>query len=96
MIDYMHPMVLLNEQILSDINEKGRLDRDIRENEEKLKVLFEDTLLYKELKEKYLSIKLTYFDEEETCVDVVDFELNEEMLTFYTQEIEDQLEIRIL
>ena len=96
MIDYMHPMVLLNEQILSDINEKGRLDRDIRENEEKLKVLFEDTLLYKELKEKYLSIKLTYFDEEETCVDVVDFELNEEMLTFYNQEIEDQLEIRIL
>ena len=96
MIDYMHPMFLLNEQILSDINEKGRLDRDIRENEEKLKVLFEDTLLYKELKEKYLSIKLTYFDEEETCVDVVDFELNEEMLTFYNQEIEDQLEIRIL
>ena len=91
MINYMHPMVLLNEQILSDINEKGRLDRDIREIEEKLKVLFEDTLLYKELKEKYLSIKLAYFDEDETCVDVVDFELNEEMLTFYTQEIEDQL-----
>lgn len=91
MIDYMHPMALLNEQILSDINEKASLDRDIKENEEKLKKLFEDTLLYKELKEKYLSIRLAYFDEDETCIDVVDFESNEEMLTFNTQEIEDKL-----
>ena len=33
MIDYMHPMVLLNEQILSDINEK----EDLTEISEKMK-----------------------------------------------------------
>lgn len=92
MVTYMHPMALLNEQILSDIYKKRRLDRDIKENEEKLKVLFENTLLYKELEEKYLSIRLAYFDEDETCVDVVDFESNQEMLVFNTQEIVEKLQ----
>lgn len=92
MIDYIYPIALLNEEILSDINEKARLDRDIKENEEKLKVLFEHTLLYKELKEKYLFVRLAYFDETETCVDVVDFDSNQEMLVFNTREIENKLQ----
>ena len=70
MIDYMHPMVLLNEQILHNINEKGEIERNIKHNSIRLKDLFESTLLYKELREEYSVVYLDYIDEDETVITV--------------------------
>lgn len=96
MIDYMHPMVLLNEQILHTINEKAELQRNIERDTNKLQKLFEDTLLYKELKEKYFTVHLDYIDEDETVVEVT-FKLDNmrgvdvKNLSYCTQEIEEKL-----
>ena len=96
MIDYMHPMVLLNEQILHDINEKYELQRNIEQNTNKLQKLFRDTLLYKELKEEYFTVRLDYIYEDETVIEVT-FKLDNmrgfdvKNLSYGTQEIEEKL-----
>lgn len=97
MIDYMHPMVLLNSQILNDINEKGQLERDIEVNTLNLQKMFVQTFLYRELKEKYIIVELQHIDEEITEIKVVfrDSEtrgLDTKILELNTQEIDDKLE----
>lgn len=91
-IDHMHPMVLLNDEIIRNFNEKCQLERDIKENNLKLKELFERTLLYKELKEKYSEVKLANIDEDETTVEVVTSELDIKFFDYNTQEISDKLQ----
>lgn len=91
-IDYMHPMVLLNDEIIRNYNEKCQLERDIKENNLKLKELFERTLLYKELKEIYSVVTLANIDEDETTVEVQTKELDVKFFDYCTQEIADKLE----
>lgn len=91
-IDHMHPMVLLNDEIIRNYNEKCQLERDIKENNLKLKELFERTLLYKELKEIYSVVTLANIDEDETTVEVVTSELDIKFFDYNTQEISDKLQ----
>lgn len=90
-IDYMHHMVLLNDEIIRHFNEKCQLERDIKEDKLKLKELFERTLLYKELKEIYSVVTLAYIDEDETTVEVQTEELDVKFFDYDTQRISDKL-----
>lgn len=89
-IDYKHPMVLLNDEIIRNFNEKCQLERDIKENNLKLKEMFERTLLYKELKEIYSVVTLANIDEDETTIEVQTKELDVKFFDYNTQEIADK------
>ena len=95
-MDYMHPMVLLQTNIGCERENIIRSQEYLAKFQEKLKKLFEDTLLYKELKGQYISVALNYIDEDETYVKVT-FRANNirgldvKTLFFNTQEIEDKL-----
>lgn len=89
-IDYKHPMVLLNDKIIRNFNKKFQLERDIKENNLKLKEMFERTLLYKELKEIYSVVTLANIDEDETTIEVQTKELDVKFFDYNTQEIADK------
>lgn len=96
MIDYMHPMVLLQTNIGCERENIIRSQEYLAEFQEKLNKMFENTILYKELKEQYISVALNYIDEDETYVKVTFCEpgargLDVKTLFFNTQEIEDKL-----
>lgn len=91
-IDHMHPMILLNDEIIRNYNEMCQLERDIKENNLKLKEMFERTLLYKELKEIYSVVTLANIDEDETTVEVVTTDLDLKFFDYNTQEIANKLE----
>ena len=96
MIDYMHPMVLLQTEIGLENNNLYEARRNLEHHKDKLKEMFESTSLYKELKEKYFTATLEYIDEEETIV-VVSFKsdgrrgFEAQTLNYNTQEIQDKL-----
>lgn len=94
MIDFKHPMVLLQ----TDIGiERGNI-RDARINltnyEKRLKEMFEMTDLYKELKEKYATVTLEYIDEDETDVICTTSDLEVKTLVFDTQRIQGKLDVK--
>jgi hypothetical protein len=96
MIDYMHPMVLLQTNIGLEQENIRKSQEYLEIHQDRLNKLFEDTLLYKELKEQYISAALDYIDEDETHVKVTFCEpgtrgLGVKTLLFNTQEIEDKL-----
>lgn len=90
-IDHMHSMILLNDEIIRNYNEIRPLERDIKENNLKLKEMFERTLLYKELKEIYSVVTLANIDEDETTVEVQTVELDVKFFDYDTQRISDKL-----
>lgn len=91
-IDHMRPMILLNDEIIRNYNEMCQLERDIKENNLKLKEMFERTLLYKELKEIYSVVTLANIDEDETTVEVQTVELDVKFFDYDTQRISDKLQ----
>jgi hypothetical protein len=90
-IDHMHPLVILNDEIIRNYNEMSQLERDIKENNLKLKDMFERTLLYKELKEIYSIVTLANIDEDETTVEVQTKELDVKFFDYDTQRIANKL-----
>lgn len=92
MIDYMHPMVLLQ----TDIGIERNNIRDARilltHYEKRLKEMFEITILYKELKEKYAVVTLEYIDEDETYVICTTSDLEVKSLFFNTKDIQEKLD----
>ena len=96
MIDYMHPMVLLQTNICCERENISTSKRYLDEHQDRLKQLFEGTTLYKELKEKYILVELDYIDEDITEINVAFSDpgtrgLVAETLYFITQEIEEKL-----
>lgn len=91
MIDYMHPMVLLQDNIAYTRNEIFLAQRSLEDYKNKLKEMFEMTILYKELKEKYSIVTLEYIDEDLTEVLCISHSIKSEKLSFNTQEIEEKL-----
>ena len=90
-IDHTHPMILLNDEIIRNYNEICQLEMDIKENNLKLKEMFERTLLYKELKGIYSIVTLANIDEDETTVEVQTVELDVKFFDYDTQRISDKL-----
>lgn len=90
-IDHMHTMILLNDEIIRNYNEICQLEMDIKENNLKLKEMFERTLLYKELKGIYSIVTLANIDEDETTVEVQTAELDVKFFDYDTQRISDKL-----
>ena len=92
MIDRTHPMVLLQTDIgiERDIISEARVS--LTHYEKRLKEMFEITVLYKELKEKYAAVTLEYIDEDETYVICTTSDLEVKTLVFNTQEIQEKLD----
>jgi hypothetical protein len=90
-IDNIHQLVILNDEIIRNYNEMRQLERDIKENNLKLKDMFERTLLYKELKEIYSIVTLANIDEDETTVEVQTKELDVKFFDYDTQRIANKL-----
>ena len=89
----MHPLVLNVTEIsirLDWIREaKSQLDDLQRE----LRNKFRTTLLYKELKSKYESVRLVYIDEDITQISAFDKDGKREIIELNTQEIADKLDV---
>ncbi len=90
-MNYMHPMVLLQTEI--SIQEQNIADSKVYlvDFTTRLEKMFKDSILYKELMEKYIKVDLYYIDEDETIIKVFTSMHNYETLTFISSEIENKL-----
>ena len=92
MVDYNHPMVLLQTDIGIERDNIREARILLTHYEKRLKEMFEITVLYKELKEKYDVVTLEYIDEDEVDVICTTSDLEVKTLVFNTQEIHEKLD----
>ena len=90
-MNYMHPMVLLQTEINYQEQNIADSKADLIKFATKLDKMFQASILYKELIEKYIKVDLNYIDEDETIIEVYSDALNSEKLTFISSEIENKL-----
>lgn len=94
MVDYNHPMVLLQTDIGIERDNIREATITLNHYKKRLKEMFEITVLYKELKEKYAAVTLEYIDEDETYVICTTSDLEVKTLVFNTQKIQEKLDAK--
>ena len=92
MIDYIHPMVLLQTDIGIERDNIREARIHLIQYEKRLKEMFEMTVLYKELKEKYAVVTLEYIDEYEVDVICVTSDLEVKKIVYDAQRIQEKLD----
>lgn len=90
-MNYMHPMVLLQTEISTQEQNIADSKVYLVDFTTRLEKMFKDSILYKELMEKYIKVDLNYIDEDETIIKVFTSMHNYETLTFISSEIENKL-----
>ena len=89
----MHPLVLNVIDISIQLDNISNAKRQLEDLQKKLKENFETTLLFKELKEKYKTVRLVYIDEDITQISAFDKDGKREIIELNTQEIADKLDV---